>query len=141
YNPQRGQELIGYRVTNQITVKIRDLSKIPTILGLAGKYGATEVGGLTFTIDDPENLKALAREKAMEDAITKAQKLSGSLGVRLGDVVGYSEYEGTDYYQPVYNKFIGAEGGGMSETAPASVAAGSKDVVMNNSIVFEIISP
>jgi len=141
YNPQKGQELIGYRVSNQITVKIRDLSKIPNILGLAGKYGATEVGGLTFTIDDPENLKAQAREKAMADAKSKAQRLSASLGVTLGDVVSYSEYEGADYSAPMYNKYMGAEGGGISSAAPAVVAAGSNDVIMNNSIVFDIVSP
>jgi len=138
YTQDRGQQLIGYRVSNQLTVKIRDLSKIPQILGLAGKYGATEVGGLSFTIDDPENLKADARNKALVDAKNKAAYLSSKLGVVLGEVVSYNEYEAgaSDYYPMKAMSSMGAEGGG----APESVASGSRDVIMNVNIVYEILS-
>lgn len=139
YTQQKGQELVGYRVSNQVSVKIRDLSKIPSILGLAGKYGATEVGGLNFTIDDSENLKAAARAEALTDAKAKAQVLADSLGVRLADVVNYNEYESANYYEPAF-KTMAVEGGGMDMVAPATVASGSKDVIMNNNITFEIVA-
>lgn len=137
YTQQKGQELIGYKVTNQLTIKIRDLSKIPQILGLAGKYGATEVSGLSFTIDDPENLKMEARAKALADAKTKALYLSQKLGVRLGSVVSFNEYEGvSDMAYPMKTMTFGvAEGGG----GPESVSSGSKDVSMNVSLTFEIL--
>ena len=136
YTQQKGQELIGYKVTNQLTIKIRDLSKIPLILGLAGKYGATEVSGLNFTIDDPENLKLDARAKALADAKSKALYLSQKLGVRLGSVVSFNEYEGAnDVYQMKAMSFNTAEGGG----GPDSVSSGSKDVVMNVSLTYEIL--
>lgn len=136
YSPLKGQELVGYKVTNQLTVKIRDLSKIPQILGLAGKYGANEVSGLNFTIDDPENLKIDARAKALSDAKIKAQYLSEKLGVHLGSVVSFNEYEGAnDVYPMKVMAFGAAEGGG----GPDSVASGSKDVVMNVSLTYEIL--
>jgi len=143
YTQDRGQELKGYRVSNQVTVKIRDLSKIPSILGLAGKYGATEVNGLSFTIDDTENLKAEARDKALIDAKVKATKLAQSLGVKLIGVISYSEYEGGNDYYPVakYGMMGAAEGGGSMPLAPQSVSAGSKDVIMNVSMVYEIDQP
>lgn len=138
YTQDKGQELKGYKVSNQITIKIRDLSKIPAVLGLAGKYGATEVGGLSFTIDDPENLKAQARDKALADAQIKAVKLANALGVRLVAVLNYNEYEaGPDFYAMKSSVPIGmgaAEGGG----APSDVASGSKDVIMNVNISYEI---
>jgi len=138
YTQDKGQQLTGYRVTNQVTVKIRDLAKITQILNLAGKYGATEVSGLSFTIDDPENLKAQARDKALADAQVKAVKLSNALGVKLVAVINYNEYEGSNSYYPVKAMSMsGAEGGGM-DLAPAAVSAGSRDVVMNVSITFEI---
>lgn len=138
YNQQEGQKLIGYRVSNNVTVKIRDLSKIPEILGLAGKYGATEVGGLSFTIDDPENLKADARAKALSDVKAKARLLADKLGVKLGNMVSYNEYEGGSDYYPTMKAYGigGAEAGGGPET----VAAGSKDVTMNVNITYEILS-
>lgn len=137
YTSERGQELKGYRVSNSVTIKIRDLTKINDVLGLAGKYGATEVGGLSFTIDDPSNLKDQAREKALADASKKAEYLAQSLGIRLGGVVSYYENEGsTDYYA----KYMGmAEGGGIGGGAPDVVSGGSKDVVMNVSVTFEIL--
>jgi uncharacterized protein len=136
YTSQKGQELVGYRVTNSVTVKIRDLSKISDVLSLAGKFGATEVSGLNFTIDDPENLKVAARDKAVADAKMKAADLARNLGIRLGSVVSYYENEGSNDYYAV-KSYMGAEGGGMG-AGPAEVAGGSKDVVMNVSISYEV---
>ncbi|MFA6423711.1 MAG: SIMPL domain-containing protein [Candidatus Magasanikbacteria bacterium] len=136
YTQDKGQQLIGYRVSNQLTIKIRDLSKIPQILGLAGKYGATEVSGLNFTIDDPENLKMDARAKALTDAKTKAQYLSEKLGVQLGSVVSFNEYEGSSDVYPM--KVMSSYSTGMGGGAPESVSSGSKDVVMNVNVTFEI---
>jgi uncharacterized protein YggE len=137
YTQDKGQELKGYRVSNSLTIKIRDLSKISNILGLAGKYGATEVNGLSFTIDDTENLKAQAREKALADAKAKALKMGQSLGVRLGSVISYSEYEGGSEY-PYAVKYMDAASG-MGGAAPAAVSGGSMDVSMNVSVVYEIL--
>lgn len=140
YTPDKGQELKGYRVSNQLTIKIRDLQKITEILNLAGKYGATEVGGLNFTIDDTENLKTEARDKALADAKLKAVNLAKSLGVRLGNIVSFNEYESGagDYYALAKSSYSTmAEGGGM--TAPEAVASGSKDVTMNVNLTFEIL--
>jgi len=138
WTQQKGQELIGYKVSNQLNVKIRDLSKIPAILGLAGKYGATEVNGLSFTIDDPENLKSEARNTALVDAKAKAKSLAEKLGVKLGGVITYNEYEsggGSDYLMKSYG-IGGAEGGG----GPESVASGSRDVSMYVNVTYEILS-
>ncbi len=141
FTSERGQELRGYRVSNSLTIKIRDLSKISSVLALAGKYGANDVGGLSFTIDDPENLKAQAREKALADAKTKAVRLAQSLGVRLGSVVTYNEYEnpGYDHAYKSMDMAMGMGGVMMNATAPAAVPAGSMDVNMNVSVIYEIL--
>lgn len=137
YTQQKGQELIGYQVTNQLTIKIRDLIKIPEILSLAGKYGATEVSGLNFTIDDPENLKADARAKALIDARAKARDLAQKLGVRVGSVVAYNEFEGGSggpiYPMKAMDSAVGMGGG------PEVVSSGSRDVEMNVSVTYEIL--
>ena len=140
YTQDKGQELKGYRVSEQIAVKIRDLSKISAVLNLAGKYGATEVSGLSFTIDDPENLKAQARDKALADAKVKAQALAGSLGVKMVSVVSYYENEGSNGYYPVMSKSLemGLGGIGGGGVAPVDVSGGSQDVVMNVSVTYEI---
>jgi uncharacterized protein YggE len=139
YTQERGQELKGYKVNNSLTIKIRDLNKISEVLGLAGKYGANEVSGLSFTIDDPENLKMEAKQKALADAKVKANALAQALGVRLGGVISYYESEvGGDYYAPKYDMATGM-GGVMNMAAPAAVPSGSKDVAMNVTIIYEIL--
>ncbi len=137
YTQDRGQELKGYRVSNSLTIKIRDLNKISEVLSLAGKYGATEVNGLSFTIDEPENLKSQARDKALMDAKVRAEHLAQVLGLRLGGVITYNEYEGGgDFYQPqmLMKDSVGGMGGG----APAAISAGSRDVSMNVNVTYEL---
>ncbi len=139
YTQDKGQELKGYRVASNITIKIRDLSKIPTILSLAGKYGATQVSGLNFTIDDTENLKTQARDKALANAHQKAADLAAALGVRMVSVLSYSEYEGNNGYDMYSKSAAYPMGAGVSAEAYApQVASGSKDVEMNVAITYEI---
>ena len=131
--------LLGYKVDNQETVKIRDLSKITAVLALAGKYGATEINGLSFTIDDPENLQSQAKDKAIADAELKAQKLAQELGVTLGGVTSF--YEDNTNYSPVdYTmKAMSNVGGGIATAAPATISSGSRDIVSNVTINYEIL--
>ncbi len=137
YTQDKGQQLIGYRVSNSLAIKIRDLAKISNVLSLAGKYGATEVSGLNFTIDDPENLKSQARDKALVDAREKAAHLAGVLGLRLGGVITYNEYEGgSDVYQP---KVMSMDAGGMGGGGPAAISGGSQDEVMNVNVTYEVL--
>lgn len=138
YTSEKGQELKGYRVTNNLTIKIRDLNKVSEILALAGKYGANQVGGLNFTIDDADALKAQARAKALEDAKAKALTLARNLRVTVTGISNYNEYDTPDY-QPVYddlarNNFVSAS----PVPAPAAVATGSKDVSVSLSITYTI---
>lgn len=134
---QSGSQFKGYQVTNNIRVKIRDLTKVPEVLGLAGKYGANSVSGLSFTMDDTQALKDQARVKALTDAKTKAQKLAQSLGMRLIEVVSYNEYEGSvENPYPMANNF-GMGGADAKESIP-TVASGSQDVVMNVNLTYKI---
>ncbi len=137
YTQDKGQELKGYRVSNNVTVKIRDLAKISDVLSLPGKYGATEVSGLNFTIDDPENLKSEARDKAVTDAKMKANKLVRALGARLVEVISYSEYESGEY-PPIYASLKANTGGGGP--APEAIVSGGKDVTVNVNVTYKIMS-
>ncbi len=138
YTQDKGQVLNGYKIENKLTIKIRDLTKTSGILGLVGKYGLTEVAGLSYTIDDSESLKALARTKALANAKLKAQELANDLGVNLGSVVSYNEYEGSNSYYPMKAMAVDAVGMGGISSAPADISSGSQDVVINVNVVYEI---
>lgn len=135
YDPETGVSTpAGWTVSQQLTVKVRDTAKISTVLDTAGKNGATNISGPNFTIDDPSSLKAQAREKALADATEKAAALAKTLGLRLGDVIGYSEY--------VDNGPVPYFGGMMMDksmtNASPEILAGTNDVTLNVSVTYRL---
>lgn len=127
----------GYMVTQNADVKVRNLDTIGEILAAVGDLGANQVGGVFFTIDEPEELRQQARLKALETAKKKAQALADAAGVRLGKVVGFSENEGFVPSPPSYARdaALGLGGGG---SAP-SIQSGSQDVIVNVTVLYEIL--
>lgn len=132
YNSSNVREFSGYKVSNQVMVKIRNLTNIQNVLALAGKHGANQISSLSFTIDDDENLKSQARAKALTDVKKKAVVVASSLGVQLVGVNNYSEYEAKAYADYSYNSGISSSG-----SAP-QVAAGSNTVELNVSVTYEV---
>ena len=85
------QTLRGYEVSQNVSVKIRDLEKVSDVLSLVSKNNLNQVGGLNFTFDDPEELKQEARVLALGNATEKAEALADVAGVKLGKIVSFSE--------------------------------------------------
>lgn len=83
--------LIGFQVTNTVTLRVRDLTKLGEILDKAVTLGANQGGGIRFTNDKPETAVSAARKKAVENAIAKAKELTEAAGVGLGRVLEISE--------------------------------------------------
>jgi hypothetical protein len=125
----------GYMVTQNIDVKVRNLDKIGDILAAVGDLGANQVGGVSFTIDEPEDLRQQARLKALEAAKKKAQALADAAGVKLGKVVGFSENEG---YVPSPMYYAKDAAMGMGGGTP-SIQSGSQDVIVNVTVLYEIL--
>lgn len=127
----------GFQVSQNVDVKVRDLAKIGDVLAAVGEKGANQVGGVTFTIDDPEDLRQQARLKGLEAAKLKAQALADAAGVKLGKVVGFSESEGYVPTPMFYAKDAAMGLGGGSATP--SIESGSQDVIVNVSVMYEIL--
>jgi len=89
--PEGERVLVGYEVTQSLQVKIRDISKIGSLIEGATNAGATGVSNLEFTFDDEDEFKKQAREIAINKAKTKAKELAQQLGVALGRITNFSE--------------------------------------------------
>lgn len=137
YCPPGRQVLRGYQVNQTVSVKVRDLTKAGDLLATIGSAGASNVSGLTFTIDNENVPKEAARKKAIQDAQNKAAVLARDLGVRLVRVVNFSENSGPIYYAKTLNAATGM--GGSAESAPApQIPAGQNHIVSNVTITYEI---
>lgn len=91
YCPPGNQRIAGYEVSQTVSVKVRDTEKATSVLTGINAAGVTNVSGPSFTIDDMSALETEARSAAIADAKEKAKVLARELGVKLGDVVSFSE--------------------------------------------------
>ncbi len=133
------QVLRGYTISQSVNIKIRNLEKIGDIVDKAGQLGANQVGGLNFTIDEPETIKQQAREKALVNAKEKAEALAKVAGVKLGKLVSFAESSNPVY--PVYRDYaMKALEAGAAESAPApTVEPGSQEVIVNVMVTYEVL--
>ncbi len=86
YLPTGKQRFKGYRVSNTVTARLRDMAKLGDILDALVANGATEFNGPKFALDDKSAAEAQARDKAWESALTKARyhaKKAGFSDVRV----------------------------------------------------------
>lgn len=136
--PAGKQDLVGYTVTQTVSVKVREVTEAGKILGSMGEVGVTNISGLNFTIDDEDILKREARQIAITDAREKAKVLSKDLGVKLMRIVSFSE---TGNYPIYYSKFGVAEmsvaNDGRGAIAP-ELPVGENKIMSNVTITYEI---
>ncbi|MGG6893973.1 SIMPL domain-containing protein [Rhizobium sp. BR 315] len=83
--------LTGYQVTNGLTVRVRDLSKLGGMLDQAIKLGINQGGDIQLTNDKPNAVLEEARKKAVADAAAKAKTLTDAAGVKLGRIIAIHE--------------------------------------------------
>ena len=127
--------ITGYTLNQQVTVKIKDLNAVKDITGGLTGQGVNQIENISYSIDDPDSLRAKAREQAIAKAKDKANDLARNLGVSLGKVVNFSEGQvgGPIPYPAAYDKGLGAGGGGPSPLQP-----GSQDVLVDVTLTFEL---
>lgn len=87
------QVLLGYRIDNTVRAKIRDIDEAGDVLDDAVAAGGDEVrvNGLSFSIEDDDELIEAAREVAWNDARDKAQQLAELAGQTLGKATSITE--------------------------------------------------
>ncbi|WP_422744282.1 SIMPL domain-containing protein [Mycobacterium sp. WMMD1722] len=92
-----GTAITGYRASNAIDVKIRDLSAASQALALIVSSGgdATRINSVNYSIEDDSQLIRDARARAFDDAKSRAQQYADLSGLDLGKVVSISESAGS----------------------------------------------
>ena len=89
YDPNKSgtARLLGFQVTNQVSIKIRDTDKVPAILDRAIAAGANEMSGIEFVVSETSKLLDQARDDAITDGRRKAELYAKAAGAKIGQVL------------------------------------------------------
>jgi uncharacterized protein YggE len=131
------REITGYMVSNRVSVKVRDLDTVSTVIDDATEAGgdAARINGISFAVDDPEQYKSDARKAAVEDARKRAEELAALAGVTLGKVRSITESGAS---MPFAER---GYGGVMLQSAAAPrtpISPGETEISLSASIVYRI---
>lgn len=136
YCPPGKQALIGYEVSENISVKIHDLAKAGEIVKGIGAVGISDMNGPNFSIENEDALKEQARKIAINDAKVKAEVLSNDLGVRLVRIVNFSE---NGNYPIMYAKGMMVADSASNAPSPSpELPTGENKITSNVTITYEI---
>jgi uncharacterized protein YggE len=93
--PNRGgggpATIVGYRASNRVTVKLRDVSKLANVIDAMVGAGANDISGISFGVSNASKLLDDAREQAIADARRKAEIYAKAAGVALGAPLSIAE--------------------------------------------------
>jgi hypothetical protein len=110
YDPNKAgtARLTGFQATNQVTVRIRDIDKLPAVLDRAIAAGANEMSGIEFVVSEQSKLLDQARDDAIADARRKAELYAKAAGAKLGRVVSITEEGSSAAPRPIQAMRAGA---------------------------------
>ena len=132
YAPNRSgpSPVVGYRASNRVTIRVRDITKVANVIDVLVGAGANEVGGINFMVSQASKLLDDAREKAVADARRKADIYAKAADVTLGEPLSISE-EGSSV--PLYRGKMAAP-----MAAGAQVAQGEETLSVTVSVTWAI---
>ena len=83
--------IVGYRASNRVTIRLRDVTKVASVVDTLVGAGANDIGGINFMVSQASKLLDDAREQAIADAHRKAEIYAKAAGVALGAPLSISE--------------------------------------------------
>jgi uncharacterized protein len=89
--PNRPPAIVGYRASNHVTIRLRDVTKVASVIDMLVGAGANDIGGINFMVSAASKLLDEAREQAFADAHRKAEIYAKAAGVTLGTPLSISE--------------------------------------------------
>jgi uncharacterized protein len=122
--------VVGYRASNRVTLRVRDVTRVANVIDTLVGAGANEIGGINFMVSQASKLLDEAREQAVADARRKAEIYAKAAGVTLGAPLSISE-EGSPGPMP-FRKMAA----GMAVSAP--VAQGEETLAVTVSVSWAI---
>ena len=91
YEQNLPPRLNGYQASNQVTVTVRDLTRLGAAVDATVNAGANQVNGISFGLNDPTAAENTARLDAVKALQAKADLYARATGYRVGRLVSLGE--------------------------------------------------
>ncbi len=126
--------IVGYRASNQVTVRLRDVTKVASTIDMLVGAGANDVGGINFMVSQASKLLDDAANRRWP---TRAARPRSTPGRRrhVGRAAQYSE-EGSP--GPVFRAKMA---GGMAAAAPVAQGEETLQITVNVSWAIQAAGP
>ncbi|OGD30419.1 hypothetical protein A2833_03485 [Candidatus Azambacteria bacterium RIFCSPHIGHO2_01_FULL_44_55] len=135
YDYIKGKTILsGYILNQSLTVTVRDIDKVGEFLDGAVANGANQINSVSMFMDNPEELKAKAREAAIEAARAKAALTASAGSFRLGRLIGFSESSGEE--PRIFYEALG-KGGGVA-SSPPQIEPGSQEITIIVNLTYQL---
>lgn len=91
---------IAYTASSGMDIQVSDISLVGYVADIGIRNGATAIQGVRFDASNLQGAKQKALEQAVQDAISKAQVMSATAGLRLVMVREMSDTNDIQVYNP-----------------------------------------
>ena len=112
------QRLVGYRVTADVALKLKDFSKIGPVTQQLADANVSESQNMAYTLENMDD----AKNKAVEDAYRRARNSAETLARASGRTLGELSYASVDTFEngrvPIFRGALPM--GAMAKTASAA---------------------
>lgn len=126
-----GSQQRGYQVSNQVTVRLRDVTFVGAALDTLVRAGANQAGGVQFIVKNRDELLDSARTEAVGKAKDRAALYAEAAGVKLGKIIEITEGGFGRVPQPAF-------AGRAVALEAAPIAAGEQDLSVSVTITWAI---
>lgn len=125
--------IAGYSATNSVEVTMTDVNAAGRVLDAGVKAGANSIGGIRFSLRDPQPVRAQALRLATQQARAQAEAIAQGLGGRTGRILAASDASSIAPVTSIRDSV------GVSAGAATPVETGTLEVRATVTIETEIV--
>jgi len=126
-------EIVGYRVSNQLRIRIRKLPELGNLLDTLIRSGSNQMSGISFGVDDSNAVMNEARTKSIADARARAELYAEAAGVAVGKVISIDEHQAIVPQPKFYGRAI------EMSASSVPIATGEQDFIATINLTFELV--
>ena len=135
FTENRRPRVVGYQVSNGLTVTRATVNDAGKLLQAAVDAGANQAGGLSLVVSDTSRGREEGLQRAFQDAKAKAETLAKAAGRTVGRALSISEGLAATPPMPLFGRTMALQ---QEKVMEVPVSPGTEEISYTVSVVFEL---